>query len=279
MYELRPLDRAPAGLERLAGLLRAVFPAATHLGPAYLDWLYNGNPAGPALGFDAWHAGSPVGHYVLVPVRARLFGAPARGAHSLNGAVHPAHQGRRLYARLGEQAHRAACEQGFEFLIGVPNANSTHVFVRTFGFQLVRALEARLGIGPPPRAEGRAEAEYERAWDAETLRWRLASPGGCYAARARDGRCELWAPTGRLGVQVLLGEVDAELARELPRRRRVGPWLWIGAEPGPRQAAGWNLPRPLRPAPLHFVFLDLSGGGRRLDPGRLRYRALDFDAY
>jgi hypothetical protein len=35
----------------------------------------------------------------------------------------------------------------------------------------------------------------------------------------------------------------------------------------------------LRPAPLNFVFRDLSGRERRIDPARLRYSALDFDAY
>jgi hypothetical protein len=35
----------------------------------------------------------------------------------------------------------------------------------------------------------------------------------------------------------------------------------------------------LRPAPLNFVFKDLTGRARRIDPGRLRYAALDFDPY
>jgi hypothetical protein len=31
--------------------------------------------------------------------------------------------------------------------------------------------------------------------------------------------------------------------------------------------------------PLNLIFLDLTGRGRRLDPERVKFDALDFDAY
>jgi predicted N-acetyltransferase YhbS len=279
---MQPLDLTPAGIERLARLLRTVFPATTHLTPAYLDWLYVRNPAGRAIGFDAVYEGELVGHYVLIPLRARVLGTEAAGVHSLHGAVHPAHQGQRLYARLGEASHEEARRAGIEFIVGVPNANSTHVFVHTFGFQLVRVLEARVGIGRVARGPGPDRLDYERVWDVASVRWRLASPGAGYALRRRDGRCEVLAPAGR-GIHAMLGDVDAALvpAGVAAAGRLPGLELWIGADPAVRwsRSAYVAIPMALRPAPLNFVFKDIAGRGRTIDPGRLRYHVLDFDAY
>ena len=280
-YECRTLDLSPAGIEAMSRLLRTVFPQAAHLTPAYLRWLYAANPDGAAVGVNAYLGEELVGHYVLIPLRARLFGVEARGAHSLNGAVHPDHQGRRLYARLGELAHAAAREAGFEFLIGVPNASSTHVFVRTFGFQLVGPLQARVGLGPIARHSGEPPVDYARVWDESNVRWRLANPSTRYTLSRRGERCEVRAPSGRPGIRALVGFVDPALAPPGLAAPPPGLDLFIGADPALRWSRSLyvNLPMRLRPAPLNFVFKDLTGRGRAVDPGRLRYTALDFDPY
>ncbi|HJQ83780.1 MAG TPA: GNAT family N-acetyltransferase [Candidatus Binatia bacterium] len=282
-YHLRPLDLSPAGLERLSALFGVVFPHTTHHTPAYLDWMYNRNPAGTAIGSEAEIDGRLVGHYVLIPLRSRVHGVASLGAHSLHGAVHPDHQGRRLYARLGELAHEAGARAGIRFIVGVPNANSTHVFARTFGFQLVCVLEARLGLGRVAHDAGGGAVDYERDWDAATVAWRLANPNVAYELRRRGGRCEVLAPAGR-GIRAMLGDVDDALVPRpagVPARPRPALELWIGADPALRWSRSLYVPIPgrLRPAPLNFVFKDLSGQGRTLDPRRLRYRLLDFDAY
>ena len=280
-YECRTLDLSAAGLDAVSRLLRTTFPQATHLTPSYLHWLYDQNPAGRALGWNACLDGELVGHYVLIPLFARLFGTEASGAHSLNGAVHPDHQGRRLYARLGELSHASAREAGLQFLIGVPNANSTHVFVRTFGFQLVGRLQARLGSGPIARDPAEHAVDYARLWDQRNVRWRLANPSARYSLRVRDGRGEVRAASGRPGIRALLGFVDPAFAPPGLGPPPPGLDLFIGADPALRWSRSLyvNLPMRLRPAPLNFVFKDLTGRDRRIDPGRLRYAALDFDPY
>jgi hypothetical protein len=81
----------------------------------------------------------------------------------------------------------------------------------------------------------------------------------------------------------MVGEVERGLvpADAAVGRGRPGLELWIGADPAVRWSRSAYVPIPmaLRPAPLNFVFLDLTGQGRTIDPRRLRYRALDFDAY
>jgi hypothetical protein len=38
-----------------------------------------------------------------------------------------------------------------------------------------------------------------------------------------------------------------------------------------------NIPMRFRPSPLNLIFKDLTGQGRTLDPGTVRFQALDFD--
>jgi hypothetical protein len=280
-YECRPLDLSPEGVGAISRLLCAVFPHATHLTPAYLSWLYVANPDGAAVGVNAWHGGELVGHYATVPLRARLFGSEARGAHSLNNGVHPQHRGQGLFPKLGLLTHECNAAAGHEFVIGVPNANTSHVFATTFGFQLVGPLDARLGVGPIARRREALAVDYERVWDEPVVRWRLAHPLTAYTLRRRGDRCEVRAPSGRPGIRALLGWVPAAFAPPGLGTPGPGADLFIGADPALRwgRSAYVNLPMRVRPAPLNFVFKDLGGAGRRIAFERLRYAALDFDPY
>jgi hypothetical protein len=123
--------------------------------------------------------------------------------------------------------------------------------------------------------------DYARVWDAGNVRWRLANPSARYAISLRGGRCEVRAPSGRPGIRALVGFVDPALVPPGFGPPAPGLDLFIGADPALRWSRSLyvNLPMRLRPAPLNFVFRDLTGRGREVDPGRLRYAALDFDPY
>jgi hypothetical protein len=280
-YECRTLDLSPAGIDAMSRLLCTIFPHATHLTPAYLEWLYAANPDGAAVGVNAYHGDEMVGHYAAICLRARLFGSVVPGSLSLNNGVHPGHRGQGLYQRLGILTHDCCAAAGHEFVVGVPNANSTRVFATTFGFQLLGPLQARLGFGPIPRDPAEQPVDYARVWDERNVRWRLANPSTRYSLRVRGGRGEVRAPSGRPGIRALVGFVDASFAPPDLGPPPPGLDLFIGSDPALRWSRSLyvNLPMRLRPAPLNFVFKDLTGRGRPLDPGRLRYAALDFDPY
>ncbi len=265
----------------MSRLLRMIFPRATHLTSAYLDWLYVANPDGPAVGVNACLGDQLVGHYASIPLRARLFGASAPGAHSLNNGVHPDHRGKGLFQRLGILTHECNAAAGHEFVIGVPNANTTNVFATAFGFQLVGRLDARVGLGAIARRSQDVAVDYERVWDEAVVRWRLANPSTRYSVVRRSGRCEVRAPSGRPGIRALLGWIDPAWAPPGSGSAPPGFDLFIGADPALRwsRSAYVNLPLRLRPAPLNFVFKDLTVRARRLELRRLRYAALDFDPY
>jgi GNAT superfamily N-acetyltransferase len=275
VYAFGPVDLSPAGLVRSAALLRRVFPAAHHLTPDYLAWLYGGNPAGAAVGVEAVLDGEPVAHYVTVPFPARVHGAARAAALGLNLAVHPAHRGKGLAAEVVGRASEQCCAQQTTCLVAVLNANSTHLFTERLGFQLVRSLEARLGVGARGRRADAPAVDFERLWDDASVTWRLANPSIRYALRGR----EVLAPSGYPGIAVSLGEVEHPVASE---GSAGGPLtLWLGLDPAVHWGRSAYLPLPerLRPSPLNLVFRDAAEPGRRLDPARVRFRGLDFDAY
>ena len=72
MLEIRPTNPSPSGLEEVAELLAAMFPSATYINAAYLDWTYRQNPGGDALGFNAYAEGRLVLSHLLKVARLRL---------------------------------------------------------------------------------------------------------------------------------------------------------------------------------------------------------------
>ena len=282
MYELRPIDLSSKSLKEISALLQQVFPASRHLTPEYLEWQYSRNPAGKVMGMNAYRGGRLVGHYATLPMRIRLFAKEGRTALLLNLAIEKQHRGHGLMEQMGRRTLEAGRHAGFDCLIGIANDASTYAIGYPLGYKKVCQLEARVGLGPlPPRREGFAP-DFERLWDRETLRWRLANPSVRYWLRRRRGRCEVIAPTGRYGVVALLGTVEADLAEGAPPPGIAWrPRLWIGVDPARRwgRSSYWGLPRWLRPVPLNFMFLDLADPPRPLAAECLLWTSLDFDAY
>lgn len=281
--ELRPIDPTPGGLDALRGLLADTFSDATHLDTRYLRWSYLENPAGPVVGFEAHDGPKLVAHYATLPLVARIAGREARGLLSLHTATHPDYRGRGLFPQLAEATYRAGADAGFEFVVGVANAASTQGFTGRLGFQLVRPLDVRAGFGAAAAPVAAGEMDFERVWDEPALSWRLSCPARSYRRAGDPSRPVLYAPTGRLGIWVELDRPpEGASVRALQPLRAPHPLrLWIGLDPA-RAWAGSSyltLPMRLRPSPLHLIFRDLTGAERRLDADRVRFAALDFDAY
>jgi hypothetical protein len=101
--------------------------------------------------------------------------------------------------------------------------------------------------------------------------------------QTRGERGVVYAPAGLPGVAAELGAYPrAWLPTSVPPAALPGPLrLWAGLDP----ARHWSgslyleLPRRWLPAPLNFVFFDLTGRRRRLDADTARVDLLDFDAF
>jgi hypothetical protein len=285
-----PTDRTPYKLSEYVALLQSAFPGKERLYTTdYLRWLYCQNPEGPVIGFDAWYGNRAVGHYVCIPLRARIQSVnPRRVLLSLNTATHPNYQGKGLFLKLAALTYALAAEQNYEAVIGVANANSTHGFVNRLGFQLVQPLKARVGVGPlriETMATQEAAQDFMRVWSRDALHWRLATPHNQPRVVFHNNDIASFvAPTTNPAVMAWTERPADPCWSLIPGRKRIHlrPRVFIGLVPpiAARANAYVDIPDRLRPVPLNFIYKPLSNNvPARLDAAKMFFDFLDFDAF
>jgi GNAT superfamily N-acetyltransferase len=281
-----PIRTDAAALAQYGALFTACFPMTDKFTPRYLEWLYVANPDGRAVGYDAWDGERLAAHYVCIPARAWVEGRDVPVLLSLNTATHPDYQGKGLFTKLAAMTFEAGAAQGFDGVYGVANANSTPGFVRKLGFQLVRPLEARIGVGSlrhAPKAAPDA-LSFERNWSADALRWRCANPHNRVFMRNGGGKLRFHAAASGHKLPAY-AELDAG-AIPLPAQEQTAPMLsplrlFIGLAPD-ASSSYWNyasIPMSLRPSPLNLIYRSFAPRVAGLDPARIAFSFLDFDAY
>jgi hypothetical protein len=283
-------DLGRAGLDRVARLMARVFPRSPHLDAGYLDWCYNENPVGSAIAFDISIRGRLVGHIAGLPVRVRVLGDDDLGLIPINNAAlmgrgskpRSGRRGKSITVTLMDKMAAAGRDAGFGCIIGVTNDYSTPMAHRLDGAQLLGPLDVRVGFGPALPGSADAGREFEVVWDAEPLAWRLRRPGARYRVRSRAGRSTVYALPKTPGFAVELGRFDHRQVADLRRLPQSRPGrVWIGRN---RTRRWWRrpmvpLPPRLRRSPLNFVFIDITGRGRRVDYEHVRVNAIDLDLY
>ena len=279
-YTLRPVTLADADIEEMAALLRVVFPDAEHFTEAVLRWQYRENPDGQVVGYNAWNGAVLAAHYVTIPLVARVNGVVEKGLLSLNTATHPVHQGKGLFTRLANATYDMGREQGYRFVIGVANANSTHGFTRKLGFQLVSPLRAMVGIGSLPFTDGSAPAQYEHVSSQAAFTWRLAHPAYRYTQAQSGDVAMVLSERKQFGARYVLSARRGSWEHcDLEQQRAPQRKVFIGLDPSLRWNGSLyvNVPMRFRPSPLNLIFKDLSGDGRQLNADQVRFHAIDFD--
>lgn len=279
-YRFERVGTDDAAIARATSLLRLVFPKASHFTEPVVRWQYRENPDGEVVGFNAFMGDELAAHYVAIPLMARVHGKDERGLLSLNTATHLSHQGKGLFTKLANLTYEAAAREGFGFVIGVANANSTHGFTKKLGFQLVSPLRAMVGIGPITNKR-EYQVAYQRIWHSKALDWRLAHPLNKYYSTLTTCRDLILTDRTQSGARLFLAALDGgTLTSELPEATGANPLrVWIGLD----SRTNWflrpyfNIPMRFRPAPLNLIFKDLTGQGRTLPAEQVRFQAIDFD--
>jgi GNAT superfamily N-acetyltransferase len=284
MMRITPIQNDAATLAQYVALFAACFPGTGKFTPDYLTWLYTANPDGPAVGMDAWDGERLAAHYVCIPARAWVEGSEVLVLLSLNTATHPDYQGKGLFTKLATATFEFGAAAGFDGVYGVANANSTPGFVRKLDFQLVRPLEARVGLGTlshGPKAPA-AQLSFERSWTPEALAWRCANPHSRVHRRTTGTHEQFYAPAFGLSVPAyaeLATSVATPAAGDAPFLSPLR--LLIGLAPD-ANAGWWNyasIPQRLRPSPLNLIYRSNTARVAALDPARIQFSFLDFDAY
>lgn len=271
--EIKNIQTTKQGLNECRVLLEEVFKK--NWSHENLRWLYVDNPDGKVVGFNAYDSNKIIGHYATIPINVYIQGKEEMGLLSLNTATHPDYSGKGIFTILAKKTYEFAKEQGFSFVVGVANASSIHVFRAKLGFQIVSQLRAMIGVGQIPEQQEKQVFYFQPVRSLEKKQWRYNKPVSNYFSENKD----VYSPTKIRGVKAYLGpQLKREVQNE-PNASRLNLWIGIDESRQWHRVIYFNIPNWLRPSPLNFIFKDLIGKGRTLDPARVEFTNFDFDAY
>jgi hypothetical protein len=300
--------------ERNTELLAAELPAGRYADGAYLRWLYDENPYGPAIQRAVDDDGVRVAHYALIPQRYRGRDGVVPAAFSLHAVVRSGTQRKGYFQKIGAEIYAEAGDAGWQFSTGVCNDKSIGAVVKYMGWKTPGPLPVKLcpplhtgrGVtshtvdGPflaGPRFAGLTAGldafpvdRWTNSYTTEYLRWRLACPSTQYAIHMTDDFVAITTHDVRFGVRAA---VLLKLFRRGDDRSPATADPIVGAACRFHRApyavyAGFNArvrvrgirpPRRLQPSPLHLILRSLSPA---IDQDALTvdtFEFLDMDAY
>ncbi len=277
----RPAE--PADLDRTVELMALGFPGVHKFSPAFLQWQYYDNPAGPPVGCNIDDGDRLIGHLMGIPLKVSLKGAPTTVTLIMNVATHPDYRGRGLFLELVNRVAAMSAARGHAAVVGVANQQTERAYRTKLGFQNVTPLDAQVECLPQRLDVGRAldTAEFSRTWDDATLAWRLKNPANPLRI-AGGGRDTL----------VIEGASTLPLIRSrgiIPRWGLTttasgfvaGPAVVLGLTPKgtAKRTLALTIPDRLRPSPLVLIYKNHANPDDRLDPDRVLFSFLDFDAF
>lgn len=270
MYDLRPIEVGNTNIIEMSELLSLVFPETDKFSPEFLQWQYVDNPIGRVVGFNAYHDEELAAHYATIPVEWKINEEIKKGLLSLNTATHPNHRGKKLFTQLAEKTYALGKEQGYEFVIGVANANSTPGFLRKLDFKLISPLDAY--ISNSGKSEYKSGLSTISCWNTDSLFWRFQNPSNVYV----KGRKAILSKTHIGALKAVM--VNKEEGDSLPLAKSESFLkLHIGLNNKPK-GLRFKIPKKLQPSPLNLIYRSLSHH-EIPDAKNIQFRLLDFDAY
>ena len=280
---IKKLTFEQSTLSKVADLLHSAMPNTSHINLDFLNWQYCDNPGRNAIGFNMYDGETLAGHYVTLPIKAKVTDNIEDGLLSINSVVHPKYRGKRIFKLLADETYKYAKEKGYTYVVGVANQNSTNLFKHQLNFQIVAPLDVKLGIGEIVKKPSQNNIDFERIWDKSQLTWRLNRPEGKYLLKECNEQIIIFSKTNRYGIWANVGDLKGTKDLSINKKeRRLNPiTLWIGF----KQQINWNksfyfdLPGVFRSSPLDLVFKDLTEKGRKLQKERVIFSIMDFDLF
>jgi hypothetical protein len=173
--------------------------------------------------------------------------------------------------------------RGHAAVVGVANQQTIRAYETKLGFQNVAGLDAHVELLPQRIDFHRAleTAVFARSWDDATLAWRLRNPANPLriAGSLFDGLVVEGASTVPLVRS--RGIIPRKGLRTSARGIVMGPAVVLGLTPkgSERRNLAMSVPERLRPSPLRLIYINHRRPDDRLDPDRVLFSFLDFDAF
>ena len=283
-YKFKSLDLSEKGIEDISNLLKISSLNRVNKTPQLLNWQYNLNPLGKAIGYNAYIDQPLVAHYVNQPILATIDGGQVKGLLSFNIATHPNHRKKGLFIKLANLTYQLAKSQGYKFVIGVANENSIHGLTNKLGHQIIKPLDIRVGIGKLNISYNTNDAHYERYWNHDLLDWRLSNPNREYELKSYDEYNLIFSPMGKIGLKAIVGCFPKSISlpeMESSKTTSLNPMIWAGIDNNInwKNSLYLELPNFLRPSPMILHYKGLDQYFNKIYTKRVKFRGIDFDVF
>lgn len=270
-YRIEQVKVDEASLQEILQLMCLAFEGhAEKFNLEYMRWQYAGNPVGKIVGFNAYMGDVLAAHYVTMPIYMNIEGEKTLGVLSLNTATHPEHRGKRLFTILAEKTYQYAAENGYKFVIGVANAQSTHGFLKHLKFKLIGPLTFKVGMGQ--NLYQRADYSYTRYWDKEIMDWRLKNPSMEYY---KNGDM-IVSPIKPGFKKLVYHDKDGLVSLNMLHGRPFNLYIGYGADL--RKGFYCGVPKFIEHSPFNLIFRDLTDGTLpEVTKDNILFELIDFD--
>lgn len=271
-FDFKQTQTDLASLKKYSELLSKVFPNTNKYSTDFLNWQYNLNPCGTVIGFDAFFGEELAAHYVTIPVEYIKDNKKYKGLLSLNTATNSKFQGKGLFTKLADKTYELAKNNGYQFVIGVANQNSTHGFIKKLGFQLVTPLDAYIYIGDNKKTIV-PNALFQSSMNEAAMNWRINNPSNSYLFS--DGF--VYSVTDKKSIKACLSTT------KITQQKNNTSFLLkmtIGINNKPNTIFKIKVPNKLKPSPLNLIFKKLDPEfSLQINTSTIFFELIDFDAY
>lgn len=233
----------------------------------YLD-----NPMGKVISFNAFYEEELVAHYACIPYKMNIAGRIVLGLFDMATVTHPDHRGKGLFKQLAKITYEFAKNNGFEFVIGVANANSFPGYMKYFPFTFISKLDVKLGIGNSIHSNGRKI--YSTFWDKNSLEWRLNCFKGNYFRQGDSIIGKL-----KFGIKTFMCDFPTEFISNINivENKNIYLKLYVGLGANIKSFY-FNVPKFIKHSPFNLIFLDLTDGKLPLiNRDNIFFQLIDFD--
>jgi ribosomal protein S18 acetylase RimI-like enzyme len=283
MSELVFRPAAPEDLDRTVELMGLGFPGAHKFSRPFLQWQYYDNPAGEPLGCNIDDGERLVGHLMGIPQKVALRGQPVIVTLIMNVATHPDYRGRGLFLELVRRVAAMSAVRGHAAVVGIANQQTIRAYETKLGFQNVAGLEAHLELLPQKidMTQALAGADFAHRWEDATLDWRLKNPANPLRIAAETADSLIVEGGSTVPLIRARGIIPRAGLNLRGLGAAVGPAVVLGLTPRgtAQRRLAVTVPEQLRPSPLRMIWLNHKTPGDRLDPRRILFSFLDFDAF
>lgn len=256
MEEIKKIETDDKSLIEISRFLSESFPHNSKFTKEFVTWQYTQNPLGAMQGFNAWDNEEIISHFAGLPIEMILWGKKYKGLLCINVSTNIHHRGKKLFSKLAQRTVEYATDNGYDFMIAVPNANSTPGFLKYFGFYLISPLTVKVGFGKNIFEEY-SQFNCYKSWDDAQWQWRLQNPANNYAY---DSQGIVSTPISFFSKTIATAKLPEMVKENYTKKTHLRALnLYIGLGADTSKGVYFDIPSFINRPPFNLVFKDLTG--------------------